>query len=180
MKIIHVIIGSDVLGGAQTPVRELSVVFRSPRHEVTVITGSPGIFTDRLRQGRIPWLPVRSLVRPLKHHLDLLALVQLWCALRRLKPDLVCSHSAKAGSLARAAARLRHNPSVFTPHGWSTFDRTSLKPNALLCWPARRSARMMCQRPRPSCYPGRKARPALQQRFGFCLAYSSMPQSRTL
>jgi glycosyltransferase involved in cell wall biosynthesis len=54
--------------------------------------------------------------------------------LRHLKPDLVCAHTAKAGSLARAAARLQHIPSVFTPHGWSMFDRTSLQPKPLYYW----------------------------------------------
>jgi glycosyltransferase involved in cell wall biosynthesis len=115
MKIVHVLTRGDVLGGAQSHVRELSLELRSLGHDVTVITGAPGIFTDQLRQAGIPWLPVRSLVRPVRPHRDVAALVELWCALRQLKPDLVCAHTAKAGSLARAAARLHHIPSVFTP-----------------------------------------------------------------
>ena len=134
VKIVHVIIQGDVLGGAQRHVRELSVGLRSLGHDVTVITGATGIFTDQLRQDRIPWLQVSSLVRQLRPHLDLAALAQLYWTFRQLKPDLVCAHTAKAGSLARAAGRLQHIPSVFTPHGWSTFDRTSLEPNSLLCW----------------------------------------------
>jgi glycosyltransferase involved in cell wall biosynthesis len=101
---------------------------------VTVITGAPGIFTDQLRQAEIPWLQVRSLVHPLRLHRDLAAFVQLSSVLRRLKPDLVCAHTAKAGSLGRAVARLHNIPSVFTPHGWSMFDRTSLQWNPLFCW----------------------------------------------
>jgi glycosyltransferase involved in cell wall biosynthesis len=131
MKIVHVLTRGDVLGGAQSHVRELSLELRRLGHEVTVMTGAPGIFTEQLRQEGIPWLQVRSLVRPLRPHLDLAAFVQLWYALRRLKPDLVCAHTAKAGSLGRAAARLHNIPSVFTPHGWSMFDRTSLQPNPL-------------------------------------------------
>ncbi|HET6220383.1 MAG TPA: glycosyltransferase family 4 protein [Acidobacteriaceae bacterium] len=133
MKIVHVLTRGDVLGGAQSHVRELSLELRRLGHEVTVMTGAPGIFTEQLRQAGIPWLQVRSLVRPLRPHLDLAALVQVWYALRRLKPDLVCAHTAKAGSLGRAAARLHNIPSVFTPHGWSMFDRTSLQPNPLFC-----------------------------------------------
>jgi glycosyltransferase involved in cell wall biosynthesis len=134
MKIVHVLTRGDVLGGAQTHVRELSLQLRGLGHDVTVITGTPGIFTEQLRQAGIPWLPVNSLVRPVRPHLDLAALVQLWCALRELKPDLVCAHTAKAGLLGRAAARLHRIPSVFTPHGWSMLDRTSLKSNPLFCW----------------------------------------------
>jgi glycosyltransferase involved in cell wall biosynthesis len=134
VKIVHVLTRGDVLGGAQSHVRELSLQLRSLGHEVTVITGRPGVFTEQLHHAGIPWLPVRNLVRPLRPHLDLAALVELCYALRRLQPDLVCAHTAKAGSLARAAARLRHIPSVFTPHGWSMVDRASLRPNRMFCW----------------------------------------------
>ena len=134
MKIVHVLTRGDVLGGAQSHVRELSVELRNLGHDVTVITGAPGIFTGQLRQLGIPSLQVKTLVRPLRPHLDLAALTELCAALRQLKPDLVCAHTAKAGSLARVAARLQRIPSVFTPHGWSVFDRTSLKPNPFYCW----------------------------------------------
>jgi glycosyltransferase involved in cell wall biosynthesis len=134
MKIVHVLTRGDVVGGAQSHVRELSIELRKLGHEITVITGAPGIFTGQLRQIGIPSLQLRSLVHPLRPHLDLAALVELWRALRELKPDLVCAHTAKAGSLGRTAARLHRIPSVFTPHGWSMVDRTTLKPNLLYCW----------------------------------------------
>jgi glycosyltransferase involved in cell wall biosynthesis len=142
MKIAHVLTRGDVLGGAQSHVRELSLELRRLGHEVTVITGAPGIFTDQLRQAEIPWLQVKSLVRPLRPHRDLAAFVQLWSVLRQLKPDLVCAHTAKAGSLGRAAARLHNIPSIFTPHGWSMFDRNSLKWNPLFCWTERLAGRL--------------------------------------
>ena len=129
MKIVHVLTRGDVLGGAQTHVRELSLQLQSLGHDVTVLTGRPGVFTDQLRQAGIPWCEIRSLVRPLRPHRDLAALIQLWYVLRRLNPDLVCAHTAKAGSLGRAAAHMRHIPSVFTPHGWSMIDRASLRPH---------------------------------------------------
>jgi glycosyltransferase involved in cell wall biosynthesis len=142
MKIAHVLTRGDVLGGAQSHVRELSLELRRLGHEVTVITGAPGIFTDQLRQAEIPWVPVRSLVRPLRPHRDLAAFVQLSRVLRQLKPDLVCAHTAKAGSLGRAAARLHNIPSVFTPHGWSMFDRNSLHGNPLFCGAERLAGRL--------------------------------------
>ena len=165
MRIVHVLTRGDVLGGAQSHVRELSLELRGLGHDVSVITGAPGIFTDQLHQAGIPWLPVRSLVRPVRPHRDVAALVGLWCALRRLKPDLVCAHTAKAGSLARAAARLHHIPSVFTPHGWSIFDRTSLRTNPLFCSAERLAGRLgtrvinVCEYER-----------GLAQRFSICPA----------
>src|SRR3984885_3885607 len=165
MKIVHVLTRGDVLGGAQSHVRELSLELRNLGHDVTVITGAPGMFTDQLRQAGIPWLPVKSLVRPVRPHRDVAALVELWCALRQLQPDLVCAHTAKAGSLARAAARLHHIPSVFTPHGWSILDRTSLRTKPLFCWAERLSGRLgtrvinVCEHER-----------VLAQQFGVCPA----------
>ncbi len=128
MKIVHVLTRGDILGGAQSHVRELSLQLRTLGHEVTVITGTAGIFTHQMQQAGIPCVLVKSLVRPLRPHRDLAALIALWCVLRHLQPEVVCAHTAKAGSLARAAARLRHLPSVFTPHGWSMVDRSTLEP----------------------------------------------------
>lgn len=142
MKIVQVLTRGDVLGGAQTHVRELSLELRRLGHDVTVITGAPGVFTGQLRQAEIPWFEVKSLVRPLRPHRDLAAAIQLWSVLRRLKPDLVCAHTAKAGSLGRAVARLHGIPSVFTPHGWSMFDRTSLRWNPLFCGAERLAGRI--------------------------------------
>lgn len=132
----------DVLGGAQTHVRELSLELLALGHELTVVTGPPGIFTQQLGHAEIPWRSVRSLVHPLRPHLDSAALVELVFVLRSLKPDLVCAHTAKAGSLARAASRMLHIPSVFTPHGWSMFDRTSLRPNLFFCYAERLAGRL--------------------------------------
>ena len=127
MKII--ITGS--LGNISKP---LATQLITEGHEVTVITGAPGVFTDQLRQVAIPCLQVRSLVRPLQPHRDVAAFLQLSSVLCHLKPDVLCAHTAKAGSLGRAAARLLDIPCVFTPHGWSMFDRTSLQWNPLFCW----------------------------------------------
>jgi glycosyltransferase involved in cell wall biosynthesis len=142
MKIAQILTRGDDVGGAQSHVRELSLELRSHGHQVTVITGAPGIFTDQLRQAEIPCLQVRSLLRPLRPHRDLAAAVQLWSVLRQLKPDLVCAHTAKAGSLGRAVARLHNIPSVFTPHGWSMFDRSSLEWNPLFCRAERLAGRL--------------------------------------
>ena len=92
MKIVHVLTRGDVLGGAQSHVRELSLELRRLGHEVTVITGAPGIFTDQLRQAGIPWLQVRSLVRPLRPHLDVAA----------SGPAMVCPAEVETGSGVRA------------------------------------------------------------------------------
>ena len=142
MKLAHVLTRGDILGGAQSHVRELALALRSLGHEVIVITGAPGAFTCQLQQAGIRWIQVRSLVRPVRPHRDLAALIELWFVFGRLKPDLVCAHTAKAGLLARAAAWLRGIPTVFTPHGWAIFDRASLQPIPFYCFAERLASRL--------------------------------------
>ena len=142
MNIAHLLTRGDVFGGAQSHVRDLTLELRRLGHEVTVLTGAPGVFTDQLRQVGIPCLQVRSLVRPLQPHRDVAAFIQLSSALCHLKPDVLCAHTAKAGSLGRAVARLLDIPCVFTPHGWSMFDRNSLKWNPLFYGAERLAGRL--------------------------------------
>ena len=165
MKLAHVLTRGDVLGGAQSHVRELAQALLDLGHDVTVITGAAGVFTGQLQRAGIPSIQLRSLVRPVRPHRDLAALLELWSVLGQLKPDLVCAHTAKAGSLARAAARMHHIPSVFTPHGWSMCDRASLRPRPFyLC--AERIAGRMGTRVINVCEYERE----LAERFGVCPA----------
>jgi glycosyltransferase involved in cell wall biosynthesis len=165
MKIVQVLTRGDVLGGAQSHVRDLALELRNLGHSVVVISGARGIFTEQLCKLGIPCLQLKNLVRPVKPHLDSAALFEMWNALRKLKPDLVCAHTAKAGWLARTAARLLNIPSVFTPHGWSMVDRSSLKRKAFFCW-AENVASRMGTRVINVCEFERE----LAQEFGVCSA----------
>lgn len=140
MKIVQVLTRGDVVGGAQSHVYDLCSALRFSGHDVTVITGTRGIFNDRLEAHAIPQESIPSLVRPVDPRRDLLALLALLRAFRRLKPDLVCAHTAKAGWLARIAARLLGIPSTFTPHGWSIVDRGSLQVKSFYLWAERLAA----------------------------------------
>jgi glycosyltransferase involved in cell wall biosynthesis len=130
MRIIQVITGSADFGGAQAHVRDLAVGVRTYGHECVVVTGPPdGLFSHQLRaQGIVvDVLPhLRKALHPIN---DLLALFELVATLRKLKPDLVAAHTAKAGFIGRVACALLGIPCVFTPHGWSIVDRASGKIN---------------------------------------------------
>jgi glycosyltransferase involved in cell wall biosynthesis len=155
MKIVQVLTRGDVLGGAQSHVQDLCVALKRAGHDVTVITGRPGIFNDRLAACGISQLFIDDLIRPVRPWRDVKALVALVKAFRQLSPDLVCAHTAKAGWLARTAARLLGIPSTFTPHGWSMIDRGSLKPRAIYLW-AERLAGYMGTRTINVCHYERK------------------------
>ncbi len=140
MKIVQVLTRGDVVGGAQSHVYDLCKALRHAGHEVMVITGQRGIFNERLAECDVPQESISCLVRPVDPRRDFLALIALVRAFRRLKPDLVCAHTAKAGWLARVAARIVGIPSTFTPHGWSVIDRGSLKVKSFYLWAERLAA----------------------------------------
>ncbi|MGH7527552.1 MAG: glycosyltransferase, partial [Gemmatimonadales bacterium] len=119
MKIAYVVTRADPIGGAQVHVRDLAAAIREDGFEPTVIVGGEGLFTDSLREAGIPTVVVPHLVAPISPARDPVALGQIRRALGRLRPDLVSTHSSKAGILGRMAARSLRLPVLFTAHGWS-------------------------------------------------------------
>lgn len=90
--------------------------------EVTVVAGvevtAEGAWWGDPALARSRVEPMTRLVRRPAPIQDLLALWQLVRVLRRLRPDVVHTHSAKAGMLGRLAAVLVGVPVVHTVHGW--------------------------------------------------------------
>ena len=73
--------------------------------------------------------PVPELVRPLSPALDFRALRRLVGVVRRLEPQVVHTHSSKAGVLGRLAARIGRTPVVV--HSIHGFGFTPLQPGPL-------------------------------------------------
>ena len=119
VRVCHVITRLE-LGGAQ--LNTLYTVSRLDRRrfEPALIAGRGGLLDDDAR--RIPDVPVTlipSLVREVSPARDAVALLALTRRLRRLAPDVVHTHSSKAGILGRWAARLAGVPAiVHTIHGY--------------------------------------------------------------
>lgn len=118
MRIAFVITRSDSIGGAQVHVRDLAVHLLHEGHSVTVLVGGEGPFVEELAEKGIPYRCLRYLVRPIRPGIDLQGFWELRAALAELRPDLVATHSSKAGWLGRAAARSLGFRVVFTAHGW--------------------------------------------------------------
>jgi len=122
-KVFHVITKLE-LGGAQKVT--LMTLERLPRdrYELGLVTGPEGLLVDwanRIPDLRRVWMPplIRE-VRPLK---DLAAFFALFQLFRREKPQVVHTHSSKAGVLGRWAARLAGVPFIFhTAHGFGFHD----------------------------------------------------------
>jgi glycosyltransferase involved in cell wall biosynthesis len=119
MRIAYVVTRGDDIGGAQVHVRDLATAMHQAGHDVSVIAGSAGPLSVQLAKRGVPFCSVPALSRELHPWRDLRAFLQLKKVLARLKPDLVSTHSSKAGWLGRLAARAIGVPVLFTAHGWA-------------------------------------------------------------
>jgi len=118
VKLVYLITRSDAIGGAHIHVRDLSQTMMKD-HEVTVMVGGEGPFTEQLRERKIPYVSLKNLVRAIHPVKDAKAVVEVARRLRELRPDLISTHSAKAGWLGRTVGRALRIPTLFTAHGWS-------------------------------------------------------------
>ncbi len=124
MKIVHVITRLNV-GGAALSVLELAAGQRRGGHEVLVVAGTipPGeasmeYLTEELQ---VPYLHLPALTREISPRHDVEAVRRLQALLREQRPDVVHTHTAKAGMTGRVAARTaragRPHAVVHTFHG---------------------------------------------------------------
>ena len=125
MRIVYFITRGDSVGGASIHVRDLARAMIARGHDVTVVLGGEGPVTEQLAAAGVPFRPLRYLGRRIHPVNDVRALTEAVAALADLRPDLVSTHTAKAGWIGRAAARRLALPALYTPHGWSIGQRIS-------------------------------------------------------
>jgi glycosyltransferase involved in cell wall biosynthesis len=122
MRVTHVITRLIVGGAQENTVATVLGLARKPEIEVALLSG-PGAGSEGSLDRAFAALPemltlVPSLVRPVHPWKDCLALRQLTRQLRQRRPDIVHTHSGKAGVLGRlAAARAGVPIIVHTIHG---------------------------------------------------------------
>jgi len=112
-----------IVGGAQeNTILTCEDLIHKYRDDVLLVTGPPlgpeGSLLERARAGGIPMRLVPSLRRAINPWHDLRAYLEIRRIIKAFQPDVVHTHSAKAGILGRAAAwRLRVPVVVHTVHG---------------------------------------------------------------
>lgn len=121
MKICH-IITRLILGGAQENTILTCEGLRAAGHDVTLITGPPlgpeGELLSRARAGGYRVEIIDDLRREISISRDRASAKQLRKLLGKLQPDIVHTHSSKAGIIGRkVAARLDGIKVVHTIHG---------------------------------------------------------------
>jgi glycosyltransferase involved in cell wall biosynthesis len=122
MRIVHVITRL-ILGGAQeNTLLTVDELHHRYRDQVTLITGPAegpeGDLFERAARRELDVEVMPELIRAVRPWVDMKAYWRLRAAFRRLKPDVVHTHSSKAGIVGRAAAWHERVPAVVhTIHG---------------------------------------------------------------
>jgi glycosyltransferase involved in cell wall biosynthesis len=117
-RIAFVITRSDAVGGAQIAVLELARALQAAGQIVRVFVGGEGPYVSRLREAGVPVTTISAMIRDLDPRAELRAIMQLFTALRRFEPELISTHSSKAGILGRVLGLGLRVPVVVTAHGW--------------------------------------------------------------
>ncbi|GLU44899.1 glycosyltransferase family 4 protein [Allomuricauda sp. NBRC 101325] len=119
MKIIQVITLSEPIGGAQMVLFNNTEAMVKNGHEVHVIVGQKGTLTKRLEELSVKVTCIPNLKREISPKNDFACYKDMRNLFKSENPDIVISHSSKAGILCRLACHNTGTPNIFTVHGWS-------------------------------------------------------------
>lgn len=119
MRILHVITELDNMYGAQRHLVECVKDHVLKGHTCKIISGKTGIASNQLGKYNIEITCISSLRNSYFIVNDIQAINSIGKEINQFRPDIVISHSSKAGILTRIACRLKRIPNIFTVHGWS-------------------------------------------------------------
>jgi len=107
LKIVH-IITRLILGGAQENTLITCKLLAERGHDVTLITGPAlgpeGELFNRAEQENYKVNTIDEMIRAIHPYKDFISYIKIKNLLKKLQPDIVHTHSAKAGILGRFAA----------------------------------------------------------------------------
>ncbi len=108
------------LGGAQQNTLYTCRRLAERGHQVWLAAGKGGQLDEVARKGPFEFIELEHLYRPITPKSDPLAIWEMTRLVRHLEPDIVHTHSSKAGMLGRLAGRLGGAKKVVhSVHGWS-------------------------------------------------------------
>ena len=119
MKILFFITRSDTIGGAQIHVRDLSKLLIKKGHEVVVATGASGSYTIELERNGIKSVAVQVMQQKINPIEDGKTVFYFKQIIHEFQPDIISTHSSKAGFIGRLVSKLTNKPCLFTVHGWA-------------------------------------------------------------
>jgi len=116
MKVLHIITRLEKGGSAKNTLASLSV----DGFDNFLVYG-PCVFSEKIENSS-KIFEASHLSREICPHKDLIALIEIYFLIKKIKPDIVHTHTSKAGILGRMAAFIYNLPSkkalvIHTPHG---------------------------------------------------------------
>jgi len=105
IKVCHIITKLE-LGGAQKNTLYTVSNLDKEKFDVFLISGEGGILDDEAKKQNFKKYFLKNLVREISPLNDLLALIKIFKILRKEKPDIIHTHSSKAGIIGRIAGFL--------------------------------------------------------------------------
>lgn len=134
MKILFFITRADTVGGAQIHVRDLSHSLIQAGTDVLVVTGEKGPYNEVLDAYSVKSYSCSQLKQQISLKHDWETRGELVNLIRSFQPDLVSTHSSKAGVLGRLACKATKTPCVFTAHGWAFTDGVPEPTRSIYQW----------------------------------------------
>ena len=145
-KIIHIITRLDMGGSAQNTLhtcKKLSgkyetILVHGPSYESRMTDLEKRIIEDGVEAANaqgVKVIPLPSMVRSIRPLKDFRALLSLVWLIFKEKPDIVHTHSSKAGILGRLAAKIAGVPYIIhTPHGHVFYGHFGILASKLFLW----------------------------------------------
>ena len=145
-KILHIITRLDMGGSAQNTLqtcKKLSgkyetILVHGPSHESRMTDLEKRIIEDdvaAVSARGVKVIPLPSMVRSIRPFKDFKALMSLVWLIFKEKPDIVHTHSSKAGILGRLAAKIAGVPHiVHTPHGHVFYGHFGIIASKIFLW----------------------------------------------
>jgi glycosyltransferase involved in cell wall biosynthesis len=142
LRVAHIITQLE-LGGAQNNTIYTVKHLDPAQYEPCLLCGPGGMLDDEVRHSHIPTYFIPTLARPINPIKDVMACLLLYRHLRHLQPDIVHTHSSKAGILGRIAAYFAGVPViVHTFHGFGITPNQSPLVRRLFLWAEKICARL--------------------------------------
>jgi len=118
IKVVHIITKLE-LGGAQINTVYTYENLDKSKFDAFLLSGPGGILTDKVKK-KDNFFIIHDLVRQINPIKDLKALFYIRKILKKIKPDIVHTHSSKAGIIGRMTAFLGRVPVIIhSVHGFS-------------------------------------------------------------
>jgi glycosyltransferase involved in cell wall biosynthesis len=125
MRIAFVITRSDIIGGASLHVQHVAESLQSRGHDVLVVVGGRGPFVAELEGAGLDVAALPRFRRAIRPGDDLRTYFALRRTLSAFNPNVVSTHTSKAGALGRLAAWSLGVPATYSPHGWTFAEESS-------------------------------------------------------